>query len=139
MWHVLNVPNIFTAIHIKEIATLNGLYSNNLSIKIAWLHGAKIYIFIGNFKNEHMLFKKIQTQKKKSNTKQTQKCYQTDAKWQAYVEWPTYFSICDKQSLKSGCGQGARRQSQSGAGPSVFQKVGKASSTYSELATNTTA
>lgn len=29
---------------------------------------------------------------------------QRDAKWQAYVEWPTYFSICDKQSLKCGSG-----------------------------------
>lgn len=58
-------------------------------------------------------------------------------KWQAYVEWPTYFSICDKQSLKSGCGWGARRQSQLDAAPSVFQKVGRASNTYGELATNT--
>lgn len=50
-----------------------------------------------------------------------------------------FFHLCDKQPLKSGSGLGARRQSQSGAGPSVFQKVGRASNTYSELATNTPA
>lgn len=57
-------------------------------------------------------------------------------KWKAYAEWPTYFSICDKQPLKSGCGLGARRQSQLAAAPSVFQKVGRASNTYGELATD---
>lgn len=41
-----------------------------------------------------------------------------------------FFHLCDKQPLKSGSGLGARRQSQSGAGPSVFQKVGTPTVTW---------